>query len=785
TSIKTTPHDSDIQVDLLRRENARLTSENNNLLNDSLLIRKLEQELQDLRFLNSQYASTIQQEKRRLDEERRRVSDLLKKWQIHGASRGSSSLPSVAQRIDLPSGPLAPVDPAALLHSSAVISSPHVVDMVKLAELNAAEQRNRADDADVRIHELELYVKELKSQVSTREAEIQRLASLMESDRQPDGSTRREHLETQIDYLQQALREAETQLHVANSRSSAELKAAQDKNARLIDNLRNLQQQLESLQSSFHDQSSIVALHEEVESLQELLKTSRVENQGLQDRIAAMEHQIQQQEQPQQKQQSVLETERHQQSSPAPDPLPTQPPEPHLSSPAATSGAQTATNPQHSDHTPVSQSVSGTDHSEHRLLAELQQERSARALLLEELRHLDAMTQSLSQQVERVLEERDNFESLYLQLVEKSAGDGTMISAATESQQPKSQCQSCAFLHNELQSRTNELKQSRAEVDGAAARVQELEDQVSRTRLDRQRFDDLQQRNSALQEAHMELTRSLGEQMRIIQHLNDDLANARAKVVGTERVLQVEAENQGLREELVRVQALSASSQAALNQRVTEVSQLHRRMQELEQENKVCPMQSSLEVGNIAADLSSLIKENQRLCEDIEQSRKASSSLESVVTNLQQALQQHRDLLRRSDHEKQHLAVNYKKLAAQHNARGDALTALQVAASQLRQEVRLKDARIACLSAVQKAGEGTAHSSGSPTTEQNLKVDKAESCSEPMTHDADRKSSNPETPHLREVVDGSLTREWLSIQREVAEDPSVLRRKRALEAAGT
>ncbi|ORZ31166.1 hypothetical protein BCR44DRAFT_1443103 [Catenaria anguillulae PL171] len=771
---KTTPHDSDIQVDLLRRENARLTSENNNLhkrliasadahdqhaRKTTMVIRKLEQELQDLRFLNSQYASTIQQEQRRLDEERRRVSDLLKKWQIHGASRGSSSLPSVAQRIDLPSGPLAPVDPAALLHSSAVISSPHVVDMVKLAELNAAEQRNRADDADVRIHELELYVKELKSQVSTREAEIQRLASLMESDRQPDGSTRREHLETQIDYLQQALREAETQLHVANSRSSAELKAAQDKNARLIDNLRNLQQQLESLQSSFHDQSSIVALHEEVESLQELLKTSRVENQGLQDRIAAMEHQIQQQEQPQQKQQSVLETERHQQSSPAPDPLPTQPPEPHLSSPAATSGAQTATNPQHSDHTPVSQSVSGTDHSEHRLLAELQQERSARALLLEELRHLDAMTQSLSQQVERVLEERDNFESLYLQLVEKSAGDGTMISAATESQQPKSQCQSCAFLHNELQSRTNELKQSRAEVDGAAARVQELEDQVSRTRLDRQRFDDLQQRNSALQEAHMELTRSLGEQMRIIQHLNDDLANARAKVVGTERVLQVEAENQGLREELVRVQALSASSQAALNQRVTEVSQLHRRMQELEQENK----NLSLEVGNIAADLSSLIKENQRLCEDIEQSRKASSSLESVVTNLQQALQQHRDLLRRSDHEKQHLAVNYKKLAAQHNARGDALTALQVAASQLRQEVRLKDARIACLSA----------------------VDKAESCSEPMTHDADRKSSNPETPHLREVVDGSLTREWLSIQREVAEDPSVLRRKRALEAAGT
>ncbi|KAI9146414.1 hypothetical protein BKA69DRAFT_22947 [Paraphysoderma sedebokerense] len=81
----------------LRTEISRLTAENNQLhvtiINETdkresqakktaIVIRKLENEISDLKFLNSQYLNRIHAEQKRADDERKRVEDLFKKWGI-------------------------------------------------------------------------------------------------------------------------------------------------------------------------------------------------------------------------------------------------------------------------------------------------------------------------------------------------------------------------------------------------------------------------------------------------------------------------------------------------------------------------------------------------------------------------------------------------------------------------------------------------------------------------------------------------------------------------------
>ncbi|KXS21394.1 hypothetical protein M427DRAFT_318450 [Gonapodya prolifera JEL478] len=281
---------SDEQLEPLRQEIARMTGENNRLHVELIksadtrdlreketlkLVRKLETELADARFMNTQYLQKISVEQQRADRERTKVEELLAKMgyferpDAKGPVRVPAKREKIFQRlqnIDLETG-LEPMKPG-----TGPLTQPEPVsaDIVAMHEARVEALEKDLRDVRMRNEDLESEVETLHSQLSGRDQEIQRLGAQLEVAQSqqlvhpvsrarspgPPSGTKTEvemstdttlelpaarrrvaQLETQVEYLQEHVEDLEKELSTLSQSRLASLSAAQARTAELEEDL--------------------------------------------------------------------------------------------------------------------------------------------------------------------------------------------------------------------------------------------------------------------------------------------------------------------------------------------------------------------------------------------------------------------------------------------------------------------------------------------------------------------------------------------------------------------
>lgn len=228
-----------------RNDNAKLIRENNELHTELIRckeenensvaelkssVRKLENENQDLKFLNSQYVHKI----KRLEKESKQKSDHIQNLQeknmhavIETPGGRKKNIPFRRQRMDLEST----LRPNTVSLNTTQSSDPYVADLLGIADARTEELKQKLDVFEDVKKELERKLKNIKKQVETRDKEIDRLKNMLNggrpieavfTDNHRSSSDRVvAHLNMQVDYLQQANRDLEKQL-AQNQASQAE-----------------------------------------------------------------------------------------------------------------------------------------------------------------------------------------------------------------------------------------------------------------------------------------------------------------------------------------------------------------------------------------------------------------------------------------------------------------------------------------------------------------------------------------------------------------------------------
>ncbi|KAI9187892.1 hypothetical protein H9P43_002283 [Blastocladiella emersonii ATCC 22665] len=748
--------DADVQI--LRRENARLSSENNALhqkLIDSAdkydqharktaaVIRRLENELHERQFLQSQSAERIRAEQRRLDDERRRIDNAFRTWKLWDSGKSIGRDPG--QRIELAAGGLAPLEtPAWASNRAPQLVDPYVVDMVKLAEAQAREQRAQVEDLEMRNADLEMQIGELKAQLSTREAEIHRLSSLMQSAKNPERAGREQRLEAQIDFLQQQIQDLEQKLENKGQSNDRELDEARNHNARLTRELAELEARYLALCEN-SDYLSHQAVYDEVEALRELLKTSNQTNEELALEYEKLLAAKPSNPQPAASAATVPATVPPATTAPPPAPSTQQPPAAPESTPVSppppTAAEATSGVPPPSSHPPpvvqwaIERELAETREKLREATAqlnqlnklkadqqdledqmqaymgrirelerardatsdELRQVTEARDALLVDLRSLDEATQTLSQQIATVVEERNNFESLYLQLLDRDA-DTPAADASAQTAEPAPQhvasCSSCSAKQLEVLAHAQESARLQQELSQLLDRTRDWEAKATAYGEVNAKLVASERQVAILQSSLTQVNTTVQQQLAILQQQAHELAEA--KKTG-DRLLRDAGELQHLHAEAAQLRSEVAQLQGHLNeannvvsQRLAQVNRLHQQLQEVELEKK----NMTIEVNNVATDLTSLIKENQLLNSELEDAAAERAQLTATIQQLQSQVHEQHESMRRADHDRQQTMINYKKLLAQLDGKSETQQVMQGAVDQLHMEIRMRDHRI-------------------------------------------------------------------------------------------
>ncbi|KAJ3105156.1 hypothetical protein HDU97_008438 [Phlyctochytrium planicorne] len=205
------------QVQPLRKEISKLTNENNRVHIESIrlsedrdafarrsqqLARKTENEIGDLRFMNTQYAQRLSAEQKRGEDERRRVEEAFLKMglifnhdtsdvvtaagTIAGAKGGnkkgekrSEKLYQRLQKIDLETG----LEPMTESYAQFHPPNPATVDLLNVAQGKIDVLEKAAEDFKGKNVDLENEIQTLKDQLTLREQEIVRLGTQLEISR--------------------------------------------------------------------------------------------------------------------------------------------------------------------------------------------------------------------------------------------------------------------------------------------------------------------------------------------------------------------------------------------------------------------------------------------------------------------------------------------------------------------------------------------------------------------------------------------------------------------------
>ncbi|XP_022099001.1 centrosomal protein of 135 kDa-like isoform X2 [Acanthaster planci] len=292
-----------------RSDNAKLVRENNDLhlqliklkeeseatIKDlKAAVRKLEHENADLRFLNSQFVHKVRALEKEAKAKGDRISQLQEKnFQAVVQTPGGRKrhIPFRRQRMDIDS--TVPEDgPRPSLQAERQVAGfspadPYIADLVKIADNRAETLQQEVERLREKEERNEKTIRRLTKQVETRDNEMNRLSRQLEGGRPFDvvsteaknRSNERliSHLNVQIDYLQQANRDAERRLREASiARDNADQKALElsRKNEELAEELRSVDRLAHRLKA---DKDSVIRAADQdvIEAKVELQETSR------------------------------------------------------------------------------------------------------------------------------------------------------------------------------------------------------------------------------------------------------------------------------------------------------------------------------------------------------------------------------------------------------------------------------------------------------------------------------------------------------------------------------
>ncbi|CAG8526771.1 4269_t:CDS:10 [Ambispora leptoticha] len=188
--------ESALLAEPLRRSVTCLTKENNQLrievihaadlrdkeqIERQQLIRKYEDEIAELKFMNSQYVNKALEAEKKLESEKKRIDTILKSVDGEGAQgKGRKSKSSSAWE------PIAPeqIEIDALLEEMSETYKPYtpdpkIADLVSISHRRIEELERSNKDLGDKQKKLEDQISILENQVTTREQEIARLGSLL------------------------------------------------------------------------------------------------------------------------------------------------------------------------------------------------------------------------------------------------------------------------------------------------------------------------------------------------------------------------------------------------------------------------------------------------------------------------------------------------------------------------------------------------------------------------------------------------------------------------------
>eukprot|EP00041_Stephanoeca_diplocostata_P015961 m.309942 g.309942 ORF g.309942 m.309942 type:complete len:1111 (-) comp20206_c0_seq2:458-3790(-) len=284
-----------LHLELIRRKDAM----DSNVKKVKSLLRKVEHENADLRFLNTQYAHKLRVLENEAETKNERIQRLLEKnleAVVETAEGGKRHIATRKQRMDVTSL-VSPALAKDLQRLPAPAVTHHRFDLLKIADARVLqlETENKAvhDDKEVILTQLQT----LQAQIGRREDEIERLGHLLEggrplssviadSESHNDGR-RLAQLDNQVEFLQESNKALENELVRAtadNEELAIKIAELQSKNSGIMQQLGKYDQMSQDLQ---HDQLHAMAARErELRKEKELF---RRQQEQFRDRLASVD----------------------------------------------------------------------------------------------------------------------------------------------------------------------------------------------------------------------------------------------------------------------------------------------------------------------------------------------------------------------------------------------------------------------------------------------------------------------------------------------------------------
>ncbi|XP_006816961.1 centrosomal protein of 135 kDa [Saccoglossus kowalevskii] len=301
--------DWEVAVEPYRSDNAKLVKENNELhlqliktkeeaessIKDlKTTIRRIEHENADLRFLNTQYIHKVRAVEKESKLKTDRINELQEK-NFHAVVQTPGgrkrNIPFRRQRMEI-DGTVPATDSTLLSSTQSQGEDPYVADLIRVADTRIDALQKDVDKLKIEDEKSKRTVRSLKKQVDARDQEIDRLNRQLEGGRPYDvvstesknrGNERLiSHLNTQIDYLQQANRDLEKRLkdtiqdkHDANIK----VRSLSSKNEELISEMKDIDRLAKQLQTD--KDVAITAADRDVTEVQKELQQSTREADSL------------------------------------------------------------------------------------------------------------------------------------------------------------------------------------------------------------------------------------------------------------------------------------------------------------------------------------------------------------------------------------------------------------------------------------------------------------------------------------------------------------------------
>ena len=255
-------------------DNARVIKENNELHQQLIkvkensdqrvrefkaVLRRLEHENADLKFLNTQYLQRLRTQEKESEKKTEKILELQEKnFQavIHTPGGKKKSIPFRRQRMEIDCAlPDSTKHDAPTVVVNLPTPDPYVADLLQVADQRMSQLQGMVEQLDTEKGKLQEAHQEMRKLVDNREKEILRLTLMLKGGRPAEAlaaegirQTRERmvaHLNIQVDFLQKASRELEQKLsesEAARTELEERVKELSTKNARMCTELEEIGQ---------------------------------------------------------------------------------------------------------------------------------------------------------------------------------------------------------------------------------------------------------------------------------------------------------------------------------------------------------------------------------------------------------------------------------------------------------------------------------------------------------------------------------------------------------------